>query len=47
MGKKMEKFKTGTEKTVKTAGKVATVATLIIKTGELILDTMNKNKNKK
>lgn len=44
MGKKMDKFKTGTEKTVKTAGKVAAVATLVIKVGEVVLGAMDKNK---
>lgn len=44
MGKKLDKVKTATDKTVKTAGKVATIATTIVTVGSVILDAMNKGK---
>lgn len=44
MGKKMDKFKTGTETTVKTAKTVAKVAATVVAVGGAILEAMDKNK---
>lgn len=45
MGTKTEKFKTGVDKTVKTAGKTATIATAIAALGSAILTVMGNKKN--
>lgn len=44
MGKKMEKFKTATEKTVETGKKVGKIAGAVVAIGSAILKVMDKGK---